>query len=166
MMLLDSVPDPGGDPGAYLARAWVPEIAAGVSAGSLDGPRALRLGGLPAAQARLPLASGGSRRVAELTVVRHRGRLYRLTALYEPGDGAAADALGRAVASFRPLSAAEAARAAPLRIRIHRIAPGDDVAAMAAAMPVPAPRATFDLINGLRPGRGLRVGDAIKLVGR
>jgi predicted Zn-dependent protease len=89
-----------------------------------------------------------------------------LTALYGPGDAAAAEALARAVTSFRPLSPAEAARAAPLRIRIHRIAEGDDVAAMAAAMPVPAPRATFDLINGLAPGRVLRVGDAIKLVGR
>ena len=36
---------------------------------------------------------------------------------------------------------------------------------MAAAMPVGrAPRAQFDLMNGIRPGESLRVGDRIKLV--
>ena len=164
-MLLDSVPDPGGDPATYLVRGWVPEIARGVGAGGLDGPRPLRIGGLPAAEARLSLANGGSRRLADLTVIRYRGRLYRLTGLYEPGDAAAAAALARAAASFRPLSRGEAAAAPPLRIRIHRIAAGDDVKAMAGGMPIgAASRARFDLINGLRPGRSLRVGDAIKLV--
>ena len=165
MLLLDSVPDPGGDPAAYIARSWAPEIAMGVGTGGLTALRALELGGLPAARARLPLASDGSRRIADLTVVRHRGRLYRLTGLYRPGDAAAAAALSRAAASFRPLTRAEAAQPPPLRIRIHRIAAGDDVAGMASAMPVGAgSRAKFDLINGLSPGRSLRVGDAVKLV--
>ena len=120
---------------------------------------------MPAAQARLPLASDGSRRIADLTVVRYRGRLYRLTGLYQPGATASGAALARAAATFRPLSRAEAARHPPLRIRVHRIAAGDDVARMASGMPVgAASRAKFDLINGLRPGRGLRVGDAVKLV--
>jgi predicted Zn-dependent protease len=166
MLLLDSRPDPGGQPVDYLAGSWVPEIAEGVAAAGIVDPRALRIGGLAAAQARVELANDGSRRVADLTVVRYDGRLYRLTGLYQPGDTAAARALAGAAASFRPLSRAEAARSAPLRIRIHRIEAGDDVAAMAGAMPVgAASRAKFDLINGLRPGRSLRVGDAIKLVG-
>lgn len=165
MLLLDSVPDPGGDPAAYLARTWAPEIAQGIDAGRLADLRATKIGGLPAAQARLPLTSDGSRRTADLTVVRYGGGLYRLTGLYRPNDTAAAAALSRASASFRPLSRAAASRSAPLRIRIHRIAAGEDVAAMARTMPVPAAsRATFDLLNGLGPGRVLRVGDAIKLV--
>ena len=58
-------------------------------------------------------------------------------------------------------------RSAGLRIRLHRIAPGDDVRALAAAMPVGnAPLARFDLLNGLGPGESLRVGDVIRLVGR
>jgi predicted Zn-dependent protease len=48
---------------------------------------------------------------------------------------------------------------------VHRIAAGEDVAALAEAMPVEAPRETFELLNGLRPGRVLRVGDEVKLVG-
>ena len=76
---------PGRRPGGLHRPAWVPEIAVGVGAGGLAGLRTLRIGGLPAAQARLPLASDGSRRIADLTVVRYRGRLYRLTGLYQPG---------------------------------------------------------------------------------
>ena len=58
-------------------------------------------------------------------------------------------------------------RTAGLRLRLHRIAGNEDVAAMARAMPVGnAPRARFDLLNGLRPGESLRVGDWVKLVGR
>ncbi len=166
VLLLDARPDPGGTPADYLAGTWAPEIARGVRTDGIGGVRSVRIGGLPAAQARLALANDGSRRVAELTVVRWGGRLYRLTGLYEPGDRAAAAALAAAAASFRPLTRAEAARAAPLRIRIHRIEAGDDVAAMARTMPVgAASRARFDLLNGLSPGRSLRVGDRVKLVG-
>jgi len=58
-------------------------------------------------------------------------------------------------------------RSAGLRIRLHRIGPGDDVLALASGMPVGnAPRARFDLLNGLAPGESLRVGDVVKLVGR
>ena len=58
-------------------------------------------------------------------------------------------------------------RSAGLHIRLHRIGPRDDVLALASRMPVGnAPRARFDLLNGLGPGESLRVGDVIKLVGR
>ncbi len=164
MLLLDSLPDPGGTPEGYLVGGWVPEIARGVRTGPLEAVRRTSLHGMSAAEGVLPLATGDSARVAQLTVVRHGGRLYRLTGLFSPGDTAGARALDAAASSFRALSAREAARAEPLRIGIHRIARGDDVAAMAAAMPVGAPRAQFNVLNGLRPGDGLRVGDWIKLV--
>ena len=125
-------PRPGGDPAAYIARSWAPEIAMGVGTGGLTALRALELGGLPAARARLPLASDGSRRIADLTVVRYRGRLYRLTGLYRPGDAAAAAALARAAASFRPLTARRGGAAAaaahphpPHRRRRRRGADGE-----------------------------------------
>ena len=166
-LLLDSLPDPGGTPEAYLLRGWVPEIGRDVRVVRVEGPRRTTIGGLPAAQARVTLASGASTRTADLTVVRHRGRFYRLSGLHETGDGAGAAALAASAASFRPLSAAEAARIRPLRIRIHRIGRGDNMAALAAGMPVgAASRARFDLLNGLRRGApGLRAGDEVKLVG-
>jgi predicted Zn-dependent protease len=164
MLLLDSLPDPGGSPERYLVHGWVPEIAKGVRAGPLEAARATRLNGMSAAQGQLPLASRGSARVAELTVVRHDGRFYRLTGLHAPNDTTGAAALAAAAASFRSLPAREAAKLRPLRIRVHRIAPGDDVAGLAQSMPVVAARAWFDVLNGLEPGDQLRVGDLDKVV--
>jgi predicted Zn-dependent protease len=164
--VLDSLPDPGGSPEAYLLNTWVPEIGRDMRTGRVEAARRTEVSGLAAAQARVALSARGSARTAELTVVRLGGRLYRLTGLRLPDDAAAASALAAAAASFRPLSAAEAARLQPLRIRIHRVAQGEDVAALAEAMPVgAAARARFDLLNGLRPSDGLRVGDEVKLVG-
>ncbi|MFO1143215.1 MAG: M48 family metalloprotease [Amaricoccus sp.] len=164
VLTLDSLPDPGGPPERYLIHGWVPEIARGVEAGPLEALRGISLNGMPAAQGQLPLASPGSSRIADLTVVRHDGRLYRLSGLHVPGDRAGAAALAAAAASFRPLSSREAARYRTLRIRIHRIARGEDVAAIAAGMPVDPSRPWFDVLNGLAPGENLRVGDLIKVV--
>jgi predicted Zn-dependent protease len=165
MLLMDSVPDPGGSPADYLARGWVPEIARAIRAGRLEALRAGTLNGLAMAEGRLAMASARSQRVAELTVVRLDDRLYRLTGLHQPGDAAARAALTVAARSFRPLSRAEAARTAPRRLRIHRIARGEDVAALAAGMPVgPAARARFDVINGLIADGTLRAGDLVKVV--
>ena len=104
------------------------------------------------------------KRVADLTVVRHRGRLYHLTGLphraMPPGRRRSR---GRGELPVPvPLGGGDDP---PPRIHIHRVARGDDITAMAAGMPVGvAPRAQFDLINGFRPGRTLRVGDAVKVV--
>jgi predicted Zn-dependent protease len=164
MLLLDSLPDPGGTPEGYLVHGWVPEIARGVQAGPVEAARAMRLNGMAAAQAQLPLASRGSARVAELTVVRHDGRFYRLTGLHEPNDTTGAAALAAAAASFRSLPPQEAAKLRPLRIRVHRIARGENVEALARSMPIVAARAWFDVLNGLEPGDQLRVGDLVKVV--
>ena len=165
MLLMDSVADPGGSPADYLARGWVPEIASEIRAGPLEALRRGKLNGLPVAQGQLEMTSEGSERVAELTVVRLRDRFYRLTGLHLPSDTAGQAALGAAARSFRPLSKAEAARISPLRLRIHRIARGEDVAALAASMPVGTDaRAQFDVMNGLAGGGALRAGDLVKVV--
>ncbi len=164
VLLLDSLPDPGGTPQDYLLRGWIPEIGAGLHAARIGPVRAMRLNGLDAAQAEVALESGQSQRVADLTVVRFRDRLYRLTGLHLPGDATGATALGRAAASFRPLSPAEAAVAGPARIAIHRVAPGEDAAELAARMPMADARATFELLNGLAPGQDPAVGERVKLV--
>ena len=165
MLLMDSVADPGGSPADYLARGWVPEIASEIRAGPLEALRRGKLNGLPVAQGQLEMTSEGSERVAELTVVRLGDRFYRLTGLHLPSDTAGQAALVAAARSFRPLSKAEAARVSPLRLRIHRVARGEDVAALAASMPVgPDARAQFDVMNGLAGGGALRAGDLVKVV--
>ena len=113
VFLLDSRPDPGGSPEAYLTRGWVPEIAREVRTGPVEDLRRTVQHGLAAAEGRIDLSGRNSRRVAELTVVRLDGRFYRLTGLHAPGDRAAAAALDAAAASFRPLPASEARRLPP-----------------------------------------------------
>lgn len=164
ILLLDSVPDPGGDPADYLLHRWVPEIGQGITAGAVAGLRAARVNGLDAAQAHVTLRGDHSERVADLTVIRMGGRLFRLTGLHRPSDATGRATLAAAVESFRPLSPAEARGAEPLRLRVHRITAGEDVTALANGMPVEASRQTFDLLNGLRPGKVLRVGDKVKLI--
>ena len=107
---------------------------------------------------RLSLANGGSRRVADLTVVRYGGRLYRLTGCLRAGGRHRGGGAGGGGGELPAADAGRGGGGAAARVRIHRIAAGDDVTAMAAACRRAASRAKFELINGLRPGRNLRVG--------
>lgn len=160
VLVLDSVPDSGARPETYLLRGWAPLVARGAA---VQGLRRVMLSGLPAAQGRVDLG----RSVADLTVVGQGGAFYRLLAVHDARDPVAGAALAGAAASFRGLTAAEARAVAPLRIRVHRVRPGDNVAVLAATMPVgPNARAWFDVLNGLAGGGSLRIGDPIKLVAR
>lgn len=159
-LVLDSVPDSGARPETYLLRGWAPLIARGVP---VEAVRRLVLNGLPAAQGTMDLG----RSVAALTVVAQDGAFYRIIGLSAPRDRADASALAAAAASFRPVSAAEAAAGAPLRVRVHRVRSGDNLAVLAATMPVgPGAREWFEVINGLSGGGSLRVGEPVKLVVR
>ena len=153
-----------GSPETYLTQGWVPEIAREVRTGPVEGLRRIVQHGLAAAEGRIDLEGRHSRRVAELTVVRLDGRLYRLTGLHAPGDRAATRALDAAAASFRPLPASEARHLRPLRLRIHRASAKEDLRARIDAMPVESPRARFETLNGLGPGKPLRAGDRVKLI--
>lgn len=160
MLVLDSVPASGARPETYLLRGWAPLIARGVP---VQGLRRVVLNGLPAAQGSLVLG----RTAVDLTVVEQGGAFYRLNARHDARDRVSAVALAETAASFRGLTAADERAAAPLRVRVHRVRPGDNVAVLAATMPLgPGAREWFDVINGLARGGSLQVGDAIKLVGR
>lgn len=166
IFLLDSVHNPGGSPVDYLAQRWVPEIGKDISAEEISGLRTVRVNGLLAAQGRLVLRGDHSERMADLTVIRLGDRLYRLTGLYQANDRTGRDVLASASESFRRLGRAEASSVEPLHLRVHRVAAGEDVAALAAAMPVKSPRKIFELLNGFPPGKAVRVGDEVKLVAR
>ncbi|MEA2988592.1 MAG: hypothetical protein QOG83_1303 [Alphaproteobacteria bacterium] len=69
------------------------------------------------------------------------------------------------VGSFRRMTAAEAAAAKPLRLRIVTVGEGDTVERLAGRMAMPD-RALerFRVINGLGPNDRVRPGDAVKIV--
>ena len=67
--------------------------------------------------------------------------------------------------SFRALSATDAAKLKPLRIRAVTVQPGDTVQTLAARMPYPDFRVErFRAINGLEPRETLTTGTRVKLI--
>jgi predicted Zn-dependent protease len=67
--------------------------------------------------------------------------------------------------SFRKLSAAEAARLKPLRLRIHRSGAGETAARIAAAMPFEDHRLRrFLVLNGLDRDQSFPAGHRVKTV--
>ncbi len=82
-------------------------------------------------------------------------------------DATGAQALGlkRTTYSFRKLSAAEAAKLKPKRIRLHKVRAGDTAAKLAAGFPYEDFRLErFNTLNGLRAGEDLKVGQTVKLI--
>ena len=67
--------------------------------------------------------------------------------------------------SFRPLAAAEAKLAQPLRVHLRQAKTGDKMAALATASKWPDdPQATLRLLNGLYPDGEPRPGDWLKIL--
>ncbi len=67
--------------------------------------------------------------------------------------------------SFRPLAAAEAKLAQPLRLHLRKAKTGDKMTALAATSKWPDdPEATLRLLNGLYPDGEPRPGDWLKIL--
>lgn len=162
-LILEASRDPGGSLEAFIARQWVPQIAQETRTGRLQGPEPRRINGLEAAEAILPVEVQGRRLDALLVAIRHRGAIYRLTGLAQPGSGAL-QAMRAAAGSFRPLSEAEARAIKPKRIEIRTVRQGDTVASLARLMATDAPEERFRLLNGLDAGEPLQPGRRVKIV--
>ena len=165
MLLMDSVADPGGIAcglsGAGLGARDRPRDPRRAAPGAAPGQaQRARHGAGPARdglgrQRAGRGADGGAARGPPLPAHRAAPARRRRRAGGAGGGGA------ELPAAFQ----AEAARLPPLRLRIHRLARGEDVAALAAAMPVgPQARARFEVMNGLAGGGTLRAGDLVKVV--
>ncbi len=150
----------GGDMVAYLTREWV-------RGRRLDGVEALTVDGMPAATGTTRLDTRqGPRDVRLVAIGFDDERVYRFLFVTPP---ALTDSLGpelrRTTYSFRRLSAAEAARLQPLRLRVHTVAAGETVQGLARRMPFADYRLErFRVLNGLAPGESLQPGERVKLV--
>ena len=163
-LILQGGEEPGGRLTDFVARRWVPALTRDVRSGGLQGLSALRINGLEAAEAFLPVAVDGQRRDLVLVAIRHRGTIYRLTGLAVPGSGAL-ERMRRAARSFRPLSRAEASAIEPKRLRVVTVRPGETVARLARRMDVDAyAEERFRVLNDLRPGEEVRPGAEVKLI--
>ncbi|MBI4182448.1 MAG: M48 family metalloprotease [Proteobacteria bacterium] len=144
---------------AYVGGEW-----AGGRAREVE---AITINGIEAATGWLRLNTRQGPRDVRLVAMRlDAASVYRFFFVTPPGLTAAlATEFRRTTYSFRRLSAAEAAAARPLRLRLRAVAPGDTIARFVALMEVGEfKREWFQVLNGLAEGEPLRPGRLVKVV--
>jgi predicted Zn-dependent protease len=161
-MTFDMAKSGAGDLRAYLQREWVPNQ-------ELQDLQSLMVSGQPAAVGFGRVSVSGRPAMAMFSAVRGAdGNVYRLlyakSAQFTRADVAAFE---QSLRSFRPLSAAEAAKLQPTRVQLVTVKPGDTIDTFTRQMEVEQdPRGLFVLLNGLDRGRSLEPGDQVKVLKR
>ena len=145
---------------AYLQNVWAARTR-------LAGVENITINGLPAATGTTRVQSRNGAVDMRLVAIRGDGdTVYRLQFATPSAQTARlANDLQRTTYSFRRLSAAEAARVRPYRIRIRTVRSGDTLASLAAGMPYTDHREDrMRVLNGLRPGETLQPGTKVKTI--
>ena len=141
---------------SYLSEKWAENF-------SLTKISAFNVNGLEAATG---YASLGNRDVRLVAIRQDGDRVYRFIIMDAAGTLSQLEGnYLKFINSFRQLGASEARAVQPLRIRIHTVKPGETVNSLAARLPFSQSRSErFRVLNGLKRGEKLRVGQKIKLV--
>ena len=145
----------------YLRGVW------GAKA-QLGGIERLDVNGMEGATARVAVRIDGQPGEGRLVAIKADGnRFYRFMIASRPGDAARlSEGFRRLTYSVRRLSAHEAAKTRPWRIRVHQVRAGDTVASLSARMAVDEFKEDwFRVLNGLQPGQQVQPGQTVKLVG-
>ena len=144
----------------YLSKIWAPNL-------KLSNLDTITINGLKAATATSDLRTDKGWRDVRLVAIRiDLQTIYRFMFVTPPADTEKlALPLRRTTYSFRRLTASEASKLRPLRIKIVTVRKGDTVATMARRMPFSSfARERFEVMNGLREGARLVPGQMVKLV--
>lgn len=162
LMFLDIVAQPSGASLGDVAQRNM--AAAGLR--MLDG----RAGRLGEAEAFVGTFEGrlqsGARLLARAAYISAGSSVYRLAGVAtEQSFSAAARTFDQSIQSFRTLSAAEAERIRPLRVRLHTVTAGDSWASLAqAASQGTVTPAALAVLNGSSPDEPPRAGERVKIV--
>ena len=146
---------------AHLFR-WADELRVRV-----DDPEVFEVAGFQAAGGRFRASSDGTDRVYRMVAIDlNPGRVARfLFAVPAGGAGGLDDLAERTLASFRPLSADEAAATGPLRVRVVEVAPGDSIDSLSRMMAFEnRRRERFMVLNGFDEDTDLAPGMLVKVV--
>ena len=144
----------------YISNVWAAKIR-------LQSLENTTINGMEAATAT---ASGNTDNGAvflRLVAIRYDANtIYRFIFLGPVQNAAAADAgFRQAAASFRKLSASEAAQIKPLRVRVVTVKPGDSVSSLAKSMAFDDyQEQRFRVLNGLAANDTLAAGQRVKLI--
>lgn len=161
-MIFDLAPQAGDwTPGEYIARVWAPGLR-------FQQFENFSVVGLPAATATARVGTDQGPLDLRLVALKARpDRTYRFLFISPPAATAVFDPGFRgAVASFREMTAAEAAGAQPFRVRVRAVRPGETAQSIAAEMPYESYRLErFLVLNGLDRGARLQPGQWVKAIG-
>ncbi len=160
-IVFDGAKDKGGrKPLDYLVNVWAKGLR-------LDNREEITINGLAAATGEAQVRTSDGARDLRLVAIRDTGdQIWRLMFLIPPADSDKLSlGLRRTTYSFRKVSAAEAAKWKPWRIRLHKVVAGDTVESLAAQMPFSKLRVErFRALNGLGEGEPIKLGQTVKLV--
>jgi predicted Zn-dependent protease len=151
--------DNSSDLVSYLSRDWAAKLA-------LSDVQRLTIDGLPAATGRAFVDTDSGRLYVRMTVVRLDNMIYRFLCIAAPGKADQLDAGFQSTsASFRRLSASEAAAIRPKHIKIITAGKSDTVASLAQRMAFSDYREErLRALNGLQPGDTVTPGQRVKIV--
>lgn len=161
VILFDSArAEPGVGMQDYLVRGWGRRL-------TLTDLTRFEVNGMAAATGVTRMSTrGGPVDLRMIAIDGGDARIYRFL-FVTPVDHTARQtaALQRTAFSFRRISAAEAARERPMRLRIHHAKAGDRVTDLAQWMPEgPQAEARFRILNGLAPDAEPTPGQLLKYV--
>jgi predicted Zn-dependent protease len=148
-----------GDLAAYLTQEWAAKLR-------LSDVQRYTIDGAPAATGRALVDTDSGRLYVRTTVVRLEGTIYRFLCIAAPSKASQFDAgFQNTAASFRRLSAAEAAAIKPKHIKIVTLGKADSIASLAQRMAFSDYREErFRALNGLQPADNLVPGQRVKIV--
>jgi len=150
----------GGSMSDYISNVW----AAKIRLQSLD---SVTINGMEAATATASGNTSDGPVFLRLVAIRFdASTLYRFIFLSPAQSASAADpGFRQAAASFRKLSASEAAEIKPLRVRVVTVEPGDSVSSLAKSMAFDDyQEQRFRVLNGLAANETLAAGQRVKLI--
>jgi predicted Zn-dependent protease len=156
----DMGPPYAGSATDYLTRVW------GAKA-QLQNVERIEVNGMDGATARVQVRIDNQPGEGRLVAVKGPGdRFYRFMMASEPDDVAKmSDGFRRLTYSLHRMSPQEAADIRPWRIRLHRVAPGETVASIAAGMAVTEFKEDwFRVLNGIHGTAQVQPGQLVKVV--
>ncbi len=133
----------------------------------LEGIERVRINGMEALTGTARVSGRQGARDLRLIVMRYDAQtIYRFLFLTPPKVTAGqAEGLRRTTYSFRKLSAAEAGRIKPKRIRLHKVRSGETASRLASRFPYDDFQLErFQTLNGLQAGQPLRAGQTVKII--
>ncbi|WP_438617602.1 M48 family metalloprotease [Oryzifoliimicrobium ureilyticus] len=138
----------------YISSGWV----TGLDPSTI---RETNVNGMEAATAR----ASADRWDFDVTVVRDKSQIFRFLTAVPKGSSALQSTADTLRSSFRKMTPQEAESLKPLRIRVVKVAPGDNVTTLASRMMGTDRKLDlFRLINALPTGATVAVGDRVKII--